>query len=224
MKGSFVEPGRLIYRLGLWCFYTFLNVWMKTLRVKYSDTTGVSAGTNKSTAILVFWHNRVAVAPFLLSSKTCEKTVAMASRSKDGQIIADILARLKIQAVRGSANKRGRDKGGAAALIQSLKILREPDKFLCLIPDGPRGPMYSVQPGVVMLAAKSQREIIPFTVNMSCFFTLKTWDKLMLPLPFSRAEVVFGEPLKYDKESASSEEALAAGRERLRQALNELCE
>ena len=224
MKLRFIEPGSLGYRLGLWCLHTFLNLWMKTLRVKYIDETGITQGTNRSTAILVFWHNRVAMVPFLFPEASCEKTVAMTSRSDDGQIIADILARMKIKSVRGSANKKGQDKGGATALIQSLKILREPDRFLCLIPDGPRGPMYSVQPGVVMLAAKSQREVIPFTVNLSRFKSLKTWDKLMLPFPFSRAEVVFGKPLKYDKESASSEEALVVGRERLRQALNELCE
>ena len=224
MKVRCFEPGSVGYRLGLWCLYTFLKLWMKTLRVKYVDETGITQGTNQSTAILVFWHNRVAMVPFLFPEASCEKTVAMTSRSDDGQVIADILDRMKIQSVRGSANKKGQDKGGAAALIQSLQILGETHKFLCLIPDGPRGPMYTVQPGVVMLAAKSQREVIPFTVNLSRFGSLKTWDKLMLPMPFSRAEVVFGQPLKYDKESASSEEALVAGRERLRQALNELCE
>lgn len=192
--------------------------------MKYIDRTGITEGTNRSTSILVFWHNRVAVVPFLFPVASRSKTVAMTSRSDDGQLIADLLERLKIGAVRGSANKKGQDKGGAAAIIQSLKILREPDRFLCIIPDGPRGPRYIPQPGAVMLSAKSQRDIIPFTVNFKSFWTLPTWDKLILPWPFSRAEVVFGDALKYDRECIESEEGLVQGREQLRNALNELCE
>jgi lysophospholipid acyltransferase (LPLAT)-like uncharacterized protein len=224
MKIRILQPGSFFYRFLLWCACTFMDLWMKTLRVTYRDATGISKGTHEGTAIIVFWHNRILAVPFLFPRVSCEKVVGMASRSKDGQLISDLLAFKKMRSVRGSANKKGRDKGGAAAIIQSLRVLRGDDCLLCLVPDGPRGPVYTIQPGAVILAAKSEKSIIPMTVNFKRYIKLPTWDALMIPWPFSKAEVIFGEALSFPKETVRDQALLEAGKEELRLALNKLCE
>ena len=75
-----------------------------------------------------------------------------------------------------------------------------------------------------MLAAKSQKSIIPMTVNFKRYIKLPTWDSLMIPWPFSKAEVIFGDAMNFPPEALRDEEQLELGKERLRIALNNLCE
>ncbi len=68
-----------------------------------------------------------------------------------------------------------------------------------ITPDGPQGPLCRVQPGVVHLAAKSSSPVIPAAFSASRKVSLKSWDKFIIPIPFSRALVVYGEPVYVSK-------------------------
>lgn len=61
--------------------------------------------------------------------------------------------------------------------------------------DGPRGPRYLAKSGPVMLAKKTQNPILPFVIECSSHWTVKSWDRLQIPRPFSRAKVIYGEPI-----------------------------
>jgi lysophospholipid acyltransferase (LPLAT)-like uncharacterized protein len=96
--------------------------------------------------------------------------------------------------VRGSTDKQGVDKGGAQALAALRRKLKE-GQCIAVTPDGPRGPKYEVQDGVVWLAAKTGVSVAPASYNSNSHFELKNWDRTQLPLPFSEGEFIFGEPL-----------------------------
>ena len=85
--------------------------------------------------------------------------------------------------------------------------------------DGPRGPIYQVKPGAVLLAAKSGAAILPFSISLDRFWQLPSWDGIQIPKPFARAVVVIGERFHVTDSSDSGE---GTQRDRLQQALDEL--
>jgi lysophospholipid acyltransferase (LPLAT)-like uncharacterized protein len=96
--------------------------------------------------------------------------------------------------MRGSSSRRG-----AAALVGLRRALRE-GKDAAITPDGPRGPRYVVQPGVVKLAQASGVKIVPLHVTYGSAWRLRTWDGFVIPKPFSRITVTFGELIAVPKD------------------------
>ncbi|MEN9362662.1 MAG: hypothetical protein RL095_4197 [Verrucomicrobiota bacterium] len=217
MKLTFFRPGKPLYRLIVGGAHLFLRGLNGSLRVTIRDEAGILDGSFSGAAVGVVWHNRILSTPALMPPSLRQRTWAMASRSDDGQVITDVLQKLGFHSLRGSAMKNGRDKGGATALMQAIHVLQE-GKLVCIIPDGPRGPRYSVQPGAVMAAVKAGVPIIPLGVNHSCAIRLPSWDKLEIPLPFSRAELVIGKPFRLDEDSLAPEK-LPLAKEKIRLAL-----
>ncbi len=217
MKLKFLRPGKPLYRLIVGMAHLFLRAVSGSLRVTIRDEAGVLDGSFTGAAVGVVWHNRILTTPTLMPMILRQRTWAMASRSDDGQVITDVLQKLGFQSLRGSAMKNGRDKGGASALVTAIHVLQD-GGCVCIIPDGPRGPRYSVQPGAVMAAVKAKVPIIPLGVNHSCAIRLPSWDKLEIPLPFSRAELVIGKPFYLD-EDALDPEKMPLAKEKIRLAL-----
>jgi len=110
---------------------------------------------------------------------------ALASASKDGEIISAFLERFGIRAIRGSSSR-----GGGRALIE-MKRAMEAGYIMAITPDGPRGPRYSISPGVIKLAQITGGLILPIHVTYSSYWQLKTWDGFMIPKPFSRIHITF---------------------------------
>ena len=162
----------------------FLKIWYLTLR---KSMTG-SYNPDKQ-AILNIWHNRILFCAFPFSKEYLKRTNAIISPSRDGQYIADVLAALGLQSVRGSSSKNG-----AKALIASIKALRS-GLNVSLTPDGPRGPKYCVHPGTVALASKTGVPILPYALNCSNYWELKSWDNFQIPKPFSKLEFHLAEPI-----------------------------
>ncbi|WDE95879.1 lysophospholipid acyltransferase family protein [Lentisphaera profundi] len=156
--------------------------------------------------IIAFWHNQVLALSYVFERRVCDKSTGMTSKSRDGQMISDIMMSRGFSVIRGSAQKKKKDKGGAIAFIKSLKVLREANKLMCIVPDGPRGPRYEAQPGAVMLSVKSKKKLVPIGARYSACFKLPTWDKLYIPLPFSKMTVEFGEILEFSENSDQANE------------------
>lgn len=147
----------------------------------------------KNQFIHAFWHNRIcALLPVWTSRfRTRNKnTVVLSSASKDGAAIEASVGIYGVSAVRGSSSRRG-----AAALI-ALKKAAKNGKDLIITPDGPRGPRYSMQPGVIKLAQTTGLPILPITLLVDECWRLKTWDRLIIPKPFTRMKLIFQEPLE----------------------------
>lgn len=125
----------------------------------------------------------------------------MASKSKDGEIISRWLENHGYFAVRGSTNK-----GGARGIVL-LKRYLEAGHAAALTVDGPKGPPRVVQEGILTLARRSGAWVLPVSAGTTRPRFLRSWDRYLVPLPFSRSIVTYGEPFRLGSES--DPEALA---------------
>ncbi len=149
--------------------------------------------------IWVFWHNCLFASPLAKKRYSgSAKASALASASKDGAIIESLIASFGVKTVRGSSSRRG-----VAALIALKKALKAGEQ-LFITPDGPRGPRYALQPGVIKLAQSSGVPIIPVRFDHSSSWRLNSWDRFYIPKPFSKITVHVGEsiyvPAKLDEQ------------------------
>jgi lysophospholipid acyltransferase (LPLAT)-like uncharacterized protein len=133
-----------------------------------------------------FWHDRIFLHTYFWRRR---KIVVMTSQSFDGEYIARFIQRFGFGAIRGSSSK-----GGAKALVEMIKTMRRGHTMACTI-DGPRGPRYEVKPGPVLLAKKTGNPILPVGIEPKRYFTVNSWDKMQVPMPFTRALVMVGEPI-----------------------------
>ncbi|MEN8258694.1 MAG: lysophospholipid acyltransferase family protein [Thermodesulfobacteriota bacterium] len=136
--------------------------------------------------IITFWHYNVLYAS-LSGGKL--PMVAMVSPSKDGEFIARIMESKGISTVRGS-----RTKGGVGAIKGLLKAVRQ-GRSPVIIADGSQGPAKVVQGGSIILASRAGIPIVPMSWSFSSYKLFRSWDKTLLPMPFSRMVWVIGEPL-----------------------------
>jgi lysophospholipid acyltransferase (LPLAT)-like uncharacterized protein len=114
---------------------------------------------------------------------------AMVSASRDGGMLARILDHFGVQPVRGSSSRRG-----PQALLE-LTSWAERGYDLAISPDGPRGPRYIVQDGVIALAQLTGLPVVPVTYCLSWKYCLRSWDRFQVPLPFTRCEWQLGDPI-----------------------------
>ncbi len=165
-----------------------ISLWSRSIRIRFVHREipdGIrEAGNN---FILAFWHGR----QFLLFHHHRNSgLVVPASESRDGEIQAGILRRFGCEVVRGSSKRKG-DR----ALMGLVDGLRK-GKNIALAVDGPRGPLYEVKRGVVYLAGKLGKPIVPLTMGARRFWILeKIWDKFVLPVPFTRGVILYGQPI-----------------------------
>jgi hypothetical protein len=125
----------------------------------------------------------------------------LVSQSTDGELIASTVARLGIDSSRGSSSRGG--IGGMRSLLR--KTAEGWD--IAFTPDGPRGPLREVQPGVILAAAATGLPIQPVAVAASRAKLLRSWDRFVVPLPFSTVHFVYGEPLVVERRGDTVEAA-----------------
>lgn len=128
--------------------------------------------------------------------------VTMASKSDDGEIIATFLALWGFKAARGSSSK-----GGDLAVLEFLEALQGAPGG-ALTPDGPRGPARRCKRGILTLAEQGNMLILPSSSSSTHPKFLRSWDRFLVPLPFSRCVVVFSPALER-KEGEGEAEFLA---------------
>lgn len=138
----------------------------------------------------VFWHGRILMIPFLYPGTSLHILV---SGHRDGDIIANILKRFGFDLVRGSSSK-----GGGEAMREMIRLLRN-GHDLGIAADGPRGPAEVLKPGAAQLGRLSGKAVIPITFAASRSRRFPSWDRFMLPLPFSRGVFVVGTPVRHEK-------------------------
>lgn len=161
--------------------------------------------------IYAFWHDRIFLGTYYFRDRGI---VVITSQSFDGEYIARFIQRLGYGSARGSSTR-----GGIGALVDMIKLMKKglPAGFTV---DGPKGPRYEAKPGPVMLAKKTGNPIVPFIVEAKGFWTVKSWDRLQIPKPFTKAKIIVGEPIyvEPDSDEAAAKIKLA----KLQQTLDEL--
>ncbi len=189
-----------------------LSVWSRTLRIKFvhKDIPDRLKSEGKN-FIYAFWHGRQFM---LFHTHRNTGIVIPASESRDGEIQAGILKWFGFDVVRGSSKRKG-DR----ALLGLVDRLRK-GKDLALAVDGPRGPIYEAKQGVTYMAGKLNKQIVPVSTSAKSYWILdKIWDKYLLPKPFTRGIILYGEPIIVH---GIGEEELENKRKELEAALNRL--
>jgi lysophospholipid acyltransferase (LPLAT)-like uncharacterized protein len=186
---------RIISFLG-WLFVLLVG---KTLRIETEGDGHLPAQRRKGERfIYAFWHGRM----FLpLYYHRGQRVYVLVSSHRDGEYVARILHHLGMKTIRGSSAR-----GGARALLTIVRQLRENLVDGAFTPDGPRGPIYQAQSGVIRLAQKTQLPIIPLSAQAASKKVYrKNWSKFILPYPFSRGIIIYGDPIRVPLKSSPEE-------------------
>jgi len=176
-----------------------------TIRLRMNDRSGFLTSPPEGPRIMVFWHNRIpAISIGFLRHyprrhPTRKGVSVLTSPSKDGDILAGVMANLGMGSVRGSSSRRG------STAIRELTTLLESGVDLAITPDGPRGPKYSLGPGAVFLSQKTGIPIMLLHARYHNAIRLKTWDSFAIPLPFSRVDITIDPYMTIDPEATDLE-------------------
>jgi lysophospholipid acyltransferase (LPLAT)-like uncharacterized protein len=183
-------------------------IWVvsRTLRYRWEDNSGYYTTAKADPAIYCVWHNRLVLCMIAYFSYVRKRNrspgmAAMVSASKDGGFLSAILECFKVEPVRGSTSRRG-----PQALLE-LTTWAQRGYDLAITPDGPRGPRYEVQDGVMSLAQITGLPIIPVSYFLRWKVCLNSWDKLQIPIPFSVCEMRFAPPVRVPREATDEERA-----------------
>ncbi|MCS6983526.1 MAG: lysophospholipid acyltransferase family protein [Leptospiraceae bacterium] len=168
---------------------------------------------NRRPVIFCFWHNRIFYSSwFLLRYVFCHNIMitVLISRSEDGELIARVVERWGGKLARGSTSRGGRE-----ALQVLAKALRQEKSSVVTTPDGPRGPMYHFQMGTVILSQLTQCEIVPICFAARPAWIFRSWDRFLVPRPFSKTVINIGKPYVVPRQLTQIE--LEQEREKLEQ-------
>jgi len=195
---------RWYQRVAAWAIFLFVRTVTATLRWHWNDRSGFFETLPAGPAIYCVWHNRLVLSipsyyAYVRKRSSTPGLAAMVSASRDGGFLTAILQCFKVQPVRGSSSRRG-----PQALLE-LTTWAERNYDLALTPDGPRGPAYVVQEGVMSLAQVTGLPILPCSYYVAWKLRVKTWDRFQVPLPFSRCEVIVEKPVRVPREATHEE-------------------
>lgn len=168
-------------RLLLWSLALLLRTWGRTLRFQADPETYARLTKSDEPAAVVLWHNRLFLsAEFFRRYRTQRRVYGLVSASKDGAWLAAFYRMIGIHPVRGSSSNLGRE--AAKVLIEVMRQGHD----IGITPDGPRGPMYVVEPGVLVVTRRNHAPMVLMGAEFSHAWRLKSWDRFYIPLPFSR--------------------------------------
>jgi len=174
-----------------------IRLLMMTVRVTFDGLEKVENLRRKGSGIIyAFWHGRMLIPAYTHRNRGI---AIMVSRNVDGEYITQVISRMGFKPVRGSTSR-----GAVEAMNQMVKISKE-SRDLAMTPDGPRGPKYVVQPGVIFLAKKTARVIVPAGISVDRYWQMPSWDEFRIPKPFSRAHILFGSPIPVGPEIGDEE-------------------
>ena len=181
-----------------WLIGAYLAFVFRTTRWKFVGEEHLTPEVLGAPVIITFWHERLALMPMLWISwrrmpgytGKPDAIRVLVSQHRDGQLIGAIIRRFDLDVTLGSTSR-----GGPAALRTLARQLREGD-HVAITPDGPRGPVRQAAPGVAQLAALAGAPIVPSAAQSTRHRRLRTWDRMVMPLPFGRGVMVNGPPIR----------------------------
>lgn len=178
-----------IYRLIPLGYYV-LRFYLSLLRVRVTgEEIALGCFTEYGRLIIAVWHQRFLPALAYVTKFKNFKPIVMVSQSRDGELVARIADRLGLVAVRGSSSK-----GGTSALVKILKALKENPAVIHTV-DGPTGPKGIVKPGLISMAQMSGAVIVPVIISAKKAWITRSWDRFLIPKPFSEVTIAWGQPL-----------------------------
>lgn len=134
---------------------------------------------------LCFWHGELLVSLFTNRGRGMS---AMVSEHSDGEIIAQVMERWGFRNIRGSSSR-----SAGRALLGMVRELQEGRSF-AITPDGPRGPAGIIQQGILLASVRAGVPIVTVRCEAGWAWRMNSWDRFLIPKPFSRVRVIYGDP------------------------------
>ncbi|MCK4620264.1 MAG: lysophospholipid acyltransferase family protein [Desulfobacterales bacterium] len=175
----------------------FIDILYYTTNIELRGFEKVRPIINSRKFIWAVWHSRMLLLNYL--TKGSEGT-AMVSGSEDGEFVARILKRQGHEAIRGSTTR-----GGIKALSALIKKLKEKQRPSIIIPDGPQGPRFKVKLGIIILARETGYPILPFSYSAKRMKVFASWDRFILPYPFTKCLGIYGNPFFVPKNAGKDD-------------------
>ncbi|MGA9770488.1 MAG: lysophospholipid acyltransferase family protein [Blastocatellia bacterium] len=188
---------RIIIRVAGIFFYLLIGMICSTLRWEVRGGAHLdSILSSGHRAIFTFWHTCIFSATWFWRRRGI---VVMSSQSRDAEYTSRFIRRFGYGATRGSATR-----GGRQALVEMSECLMSGIDVAFTI-DGPRGPVYVAKPGAITLARHTGQAILPFHIAVRRRLELSSWDRLQIPLPFTRAAAFIAEPIYVPRDAGKDE-------------------
>lgn len=180
------RPNDWRVRIGVPVGILLLRLLARTWRVEArGDTAWRARYAARKGMVMALWHEHLFPLAFYLRNTGMHVLV---SEHRDGEIIARILESMGYTMIRGSSTR-----GGARALVEMIRVLKS-GISVCITPDGPKGPARKFAPGTTVAAQRAGVPITTMFVSASRAWHLNSWDRFMIPKPFARLTLDFGEP------------------------------
>jgi lysophospholipid acyltransferase (LPLAT)-like uncharacterized protein len=180
--------------------WVILQAIGRTSRLSFHPSPGVQKLlAERKPFIYALWHRFQLL---LIFAHRGQGLHVLVSQSRDGEYIAKTMRRLGYGTIRGSSSR-----GGAAAFMEIVRRLQAGERVV-FTPDGPRGPFRSIQPGLAAAARQAGVPVVPVGWAGSRVKELNSWDRFLVPLPFGRYHVVYGEPVFLGDDESAAEESL----------------
>ncbi len=205
---------------GAWALGQYLAFVYFTTRWRVIGAEHFPPIAAQGTALInCFWHERLPMMPMLwrIARRTAPSLAArgahvLVSRHRDGVFIGEVVGRFDLKMVHASTSN-----GGSTGMRLLLRLLKD-GEVVAITPDGPRGPRRQAAMGVAQLAVASGLPVVPSAAATTHHIRLKSWDRMMLPLPFGRGVVVVGAPIRAGRGEAEAALAL------IEASLNDCCD
>lgn len=186
---------RLLAQVATW----LLRAYYLTARVEQRrvlpGATPYEPPVAESRYCFCLWHDAIVTCLF---GSRIHKLSGLISRHQDGTYLSDAATMVGLTPVRGSTSR-----GGAEAIKQ---LIDQPDLHVCITPDGPRGPRRVMKEGIVYLASRTGRPIVPTCVTASRYWSLPgNWSDMLIPKPFSKVLLLAGTPIEVPQNATRSE-------------------
>lgn len=200
-----------------WMLARYMQLCAATTRWEYHGREHIESLTERGDGIVAaFWHSRIALSFMAWPRSAPQKPAMLISRSQEGSLIARFARHLDIATVRGSSRNQRKDKGkGGMAAFRDMDRWVSDGNCMGLTIDGPRGPRQRATIGALRLAKSTGAPIMIFSWSVTNKHVAKSWDRFLLPLPFGRGVVVWGESIVVPADAGPQE------LERLRQVLED---
>ncbi|MDP2172362.1 MAG: lysophospholipid acyltransferase family protein [Candidatus Cloacimonadaceae bacterium] len=163
-------------KLAAW----FLRALKKTLHF-----TVVNQNPDALRCVYMFWHRNLLI---MALQRMWSGAGVLISSSKDGELIAGPISELGYKTVRGSSSRQG-----SKALKEMIRLSREVS--LAITPDGPKGPVFTIHPGIYQIALLAKIPIIPIVAHADKEWIFNSWDRFRVPKPFAHITIYYGDPI-----------------------------
>ena len=204
---------RIVLRIIIFLGHSIIRLIGPTLRISVFYEEGAQQTLDQRPLIASFWHSCMIPATYIFRDMGIR---VMSSDSYDGQYMGRIIHKFGFVAVKGSSSRN------AVRALLGLRRALEEGWTVAFTLDGPRGPRRKVKPGPVALARSSGLAMTMFHAAVDKAWVLNSWDRLMIPKPFSRVLVYFGKLIPVPKGATDEDLERYAGE--LQASMDRACE